>query len=61
MQIKSDPDSVPSKFWKCCECENEEWFCSFLRMEVMEDSMMKYGSVPNQMDGTVEEYEDGRL
>jgi hypothetical protein len=30
-------------------------------MEVMEGSMMKDGSVPNQMDGTVEEDEDGRL
>ncbi len=27
----------------------------------MEGSMMKDGSVPNQMDGTVEEYEDGQL
>ncbi len=42
-------------------CENEEWFCSYLRMEVMEGSMMKDGSVPNKMDGTVEEYEDGPL
>jgi hypothetical protein len=30
-------------------------------MEVMEGSMMKDGPVPNQMDGTVEEYEDGQL
>jgi hypothetical protein len=44
-----------------CECENEEQVCSYKRMEVMEGSMMKYGSVPNQMDGTVEEYEDGQL
>jgi hypothetical protein len=28
---------------------------------VIEGLMMNDGSVPNQMDGTVEEYEDGQL
>ncbi len=31
------------------------------KMEVKEGSRMKDGSVPNQTDGTVEEYEDGQL
>ncbi len=61
IQTKSDPDSVPTKLWKYCECEIGEWFFPYLRMETMEGSIKKYRSVPNQMDGTVEEYEDGQL